>query len=88
MILFLGLLSWLLLGLLVGLFAARFLPGRPKLSAGSTVWIGMGAALVGGLISSWFGFGGLATYDPRALATALLTSLLALTWWRIAKLTA
>lgn len=87
MILFLGLFSWIFLGLLVGLSAAYFLPGRPKLSAGSGALIGILGALAGGLLSTALGFGGLATYDLRALTVALLASLIALTWRRIAKLT-
>lgn len=86
--LFLGLLSWSLLGCFSGWAASRFLPGEPRLSAFSTVLVGFFAALLGGLLASGLGFGGLATYDLRALLTAFLTSCLALTWWRIAKLTA
>lgn len=88
MILFLGLMSWLLLGVLFGWAASRFLPGRPALSVGGALLVGCAGALVGGLAASGLGFGGLATYDPRALLTAALSSCLALTWWRIAKLTA
>ena len=88
MILLFGLASWVLVGLLVGLLAARFLPGEPALSMSGAAAIGITAAVLGGVLSSALGFGGLATYDVRALITALLCSLLALTWWRIAKLTA
>ncbi len=86
MILFLGLISWIVLGLVVGLLAARMLPGRPALGIGSTVLLAITAAIGGGLLSTALGFGGLATYDSRALITALLTSILALTFWRIANL--
>lgn len=86
MVLFLGLFSWLLVGLAVGLSASRLLPGEPRLRAGACSAITVFAALAGGLLSSALGFGGLATYDLRALVIALLCSLLAMTWWRIAKL--
>ncbi len=86
MILFLGLFSWIALGLIVGLLAARLLPGRPSLGLGSSVLLAIGAAIGGGLLSTTLGFGGLATYDPRALVVALLTSILALTLRRIANL--
>ena len=86
MILFLGLFSWIVLGLLTGLLAAKLLPGRPRLTVGATVLVAIAAAVAGGILSSGLGFGGLATYDHRALLTSLLCSMCALLWWRIANL--
>ncbi|MCG8455282.1 MAG: hypothetical protein MI919_03305 [Holophagales bacterium] len=86
--LLLGLLSWLLLGAVAGALAARLLPGRPPLPTGAAIGLGMAGALFGGMAATVLGFGGLAVYDPRSLATATFVSLLALTWWRIAKLAA
>lgn len=86
MILFLGLFSWILLGIVVGVLAARLLPGRPAMSLGSSVLLAILAAIGGGLLSTALGFGGLATYDTRALIVALLASILALTLRRIANL--
>ena len=86
--LFLGLLSWILIGLAAGLSGARLLPGEPPLGWGWASAAGVGGALAGGLLATVLGFGGLAAYDVRSLVTATLGALLALLLLRYAKLTA
>ncbi|MFG1175183.1 GlsB/YeaQ/YmgE family stress response membrane protein [Erwiniaceae bacterium CAU 1747] len=70
-----GLLSWIIIGLLVGVFIRRYFPGRPGGRAATLVLATTGA-LTGGYISSYFGVGTLALMDPRsglfALAGALV----------------
>ncbi len=75
---FLGLLSWLAIGLIAGLSASRMLPGAPGLSRLSATAAGLGGALAGGLLATALGFGGMAAFDVRALATATLGSVLCL----------
>ncbi len=84
--LLLGLLSWILIGLISGLSAARLLPGEPPLGWGWALSAGVGGALGGGLLATTLGFGGLAAYDLRSLATATLGALLALLLLRFVKL--
>lgn len=76
--LLLGLFSWILVGLVAGLAAARLFPGSPRMGAGLGVGLGLGGAITGGLLATYLGFGGLAGYDPRSLVAATLTSVLAL----------
>ena len=76
--LLLGLLSWILIGLAAGLSAARMLPGEPPLGWARASLAGVTGALLGGLLATALGFGGLAAFDLRALATATLASVLAL----------
>jgi len=78
-----GLVSWLIAGLAVG--AVFRLLTRPWLAAAGVergwpgnLLLGSGGALVGGLIATLLGFGGLAAYDPRSLTLASLVALLAL----------
>ncbi len=71
-----GLISWLLIGLAIGLAARRMLPGGILLSGVGSVLAGIGGALLGGVLATWLGFGGLAGYDLRALATATLGAVL------------
>jgi uncharacterized membrane protein YeaQ/YmgE (transglycosylase-associated protein family) len=75
-----GLLSWLLAGLVSG---ALFRLASRRLLAGVGIergWpgcllLGSGGALLGGLLATLLGFGGLAAYDPRSLTLAALGGL-------------
>ncbi|MEM6795832.1 MAG: hypothetical protein AAF725_17795, partial [Acidobacteriota bacterium] len=83
----LGLVSWLLIGALVGVAASFTLPGRAKPHPASALLIGMLGGFVGGLASTFLGFGGLASFDPRSLLVATAAACVAIVWWRVAKLT-
>ncbi len=76
--LLLGLFSWIFVGLVAGLAAARLFPGSRRLGAGAGLGLGLGGAIAGGLLATYLGFGGLAGYDPRALVVATLASALTL----------
>lgn len=69
-----GLLSWIIIGLLVGIFLRRYFPGRPGGRAATLVLTTIGA-LIGGYIGSYFGFGTLALMDPRSELIALAGAL-------------
>ncbi|MFS2222489.1 hypothetical protein [Pantoea sp. B65] len=69
-----GLLSWIIIGLISGIVVRRFFPGRQGGSI-PTLIMAMTGALVGGYISSYFSWGTLATIEPRALLLALLGAL-------------
>ncbi len=86
MILPLGLISWLLMGGAAGLLGARLLPGRPPLGWGLGLATGAGGALLGGLLATVLGFGGLAGWDLRGQATATFGAVLCLLLVRIWKL--
>ncbi len=86
--LLLGLLSWILIGLAAGLLAGRLLPGEPPLSLGLVASVGLGGAVLGGLLATALGFGGMAAYDMRSLATATLGAILGCLLLRYVKLLA
>nr|WP_314418569.1 hypothetical protein [uncultured Erwinia sp.] len=65
-----GLLSWIIIGLLVGVIVRRYFPGRPGGRAATLVLTIIGA-LIGGYISNYFGYGTLAQFDLRSVAFAL-----------------
>ncbi len=81
-----GLLSWLVMGLAAGLLGAWLIPGRPPLGWGLAVLAGVGGALLGGLLATVLGFGGLLGWDLRGQATATLGAVLCLLLVRIWKL--
>lgn len=80
--LLLGLFSWLSIGVLTGLAARHQLPG-PRLSTGAALGVGIGGALLGGLLATVLGFGGLASWDVRSFVTATLAAVLALLLLRL-----
>jgi uncharacterized membrane protein YeaQ/YmgE (transglycosylase-associated protein family) len=82
----LGLFSWLVIGLVSGLSAAKLLPGRPPVGNLLAVLTGITGALAGGLLATALGFGGLAGFDWRGLSTATLAAVLCLLVVRLAKL--
>lgn len=86
--LWLGLISWLAIGVFTGAFAARLLPGHPRLALAPAILVGIGGALAGGVAATALGFGGLAGFDVRALAVATLAAVLALLVLRLKKLPA
>lgn len=81
-----GVMSWILIGLALGLVAGRLLPGRPRMARWWTVAVGGLGALGGGVLATALGFGGLMSFDLRALATAALSALLCLLVLRLVTL--
>ncbi|MCU5771978.1 GlsB/YeaQ/YmgE family stress response membrane protein [Erwiniaceae bacterium BAC15a-03b] len=80
-----GLLSWIVIGLIAGLLVRKFFPGRQGGSI-PTLVLALVGALVGGYISSYFSWGTLATIEPRALLLALLGALVMLLVAKILRL--
>ncbi len=76
--LWLGLISWVGIGFIAGATAGFMLPGEPRLDWALTAWVGIASALVGGLLATALGFGGMAAYDPRSLITATLAAVVCL----------
>ncbi len=85
--LFLGLISWILIGLMTGAIS-RLLPGTPPLGWAALLGTGLLWALAGGLLATALGFGGLAGFDTRSLMTATLGAMLALLLLRAIRLPA
>jgi uncharacterized membrane protein YeaQ/YmgE (transglycosylase-associated protein family) len=52
-------LGLILIGIVIGLLARLVLPGRQKIGAGLTVLLGVAGALVGGIVASAIGTGGI-----------------------------
>ena len=84
--LFLGLISWILIGAAVGLISCRFLPGAPRLSWGLALVLGCSGALLGGLLATGLGFGGVAGFDLRGLSVATLGAMVLVLTLRVGRL--
>ncbi len=78
-----GILSWLVLGLVVGVAAKLLHPGRDPGGVLVTAGIGMAGAFVGGYGGTLLGLGGVTGFDLRSLALATLGALILLSAFRI-----
>lgn len=77
-----GILSWIVLGLLVGIVAKLIMPGRDPGGIVITIVIGIAGALLGGFISSALGFGSVSGFNLGSLAIAVGGALLLLIGYR------
>ena len=74
-----GILAWILLGLVAGALAKFIMPGRQGGGIILTIVLGVVGALVGGLLgTSVLGFGDISGFDLRSLGIAVGGALLVL----------
>jgi uncharacterized membrane protein YeaQ/YmgE (transglycosylase-associated protein family) len=78
-----GLLSWIVFGLIAGAIAKMLMPGRDPGGCIITIIIGVVGALLGGFIATWLGYGGVSGFDFRSFVIAVLGSILLLGIWRM-----
>jgi len=77
-----GLLSWVLFGLVTGAIARFFVPGSGVYGLVVTAVLGVVGALVGGFIGAQIGIGGIDGFDPRSIAIAVGGSIILLLGYR------
>jgi uncharacterized membrane protein YeaQ/YmgE (transglycosylase-associated protein family) len=73
-----GLLSWILLGLIVGILAKWIMPGSDPGGMVITILIGIAGAFVGGFLGSLVGLGTVSGFNLGSLALATGGALLLL----------
>ena len=73
-----GILAWVLFGLVAGIIAKFIMPGRDPGGFILTIIIGIAGAMIGGFISTRLGFGDISGFDLRSFAIAVLGALLLL----------
>ena len=80
-------LSWILLGLIAGSLAKWILPGRDPAGCLFTILLGIGGALLGGLIGSYVGWGEVTQgeLDLRSIATATAGAIVVLIVGRVVR---
>jgi uncharacterized membrane protein YeaQ/YmgE (transglycosylase-associated protein family) len=62
-----GILAWIILGLIVGILAKFIMPGKDPGGIFITIVLGIAGAFVGGFIGSALGFGSVTGFDIRSL---------------------
>ena len=73
-----GFVSWILLGLLVGVLAKWIMPGPDSSGLVMTIVLGVAGAFVGGWLGTRLGFGSVTGFDLRSLGIAVVGALLLL----------
>ena len=77
-----GILSWIIFGLLFGLVAKWIMPGNDSGSMVMSIILGIVGAVVGGFISTFFGMGDVNGFNLGSLAIAVIGALVVLAVYR------
>ena len=79
-----GIISWVVLGLIAGALAKWIMPGKQPGGILMTIVLGIVGAFVGGFIGSLIGFGSVTGFDWRSLLLAVAGAMIVL--WGYGKL--
>ncbi len=77
-----GIISWIIFGLVAGVFAKFLMPGDDPGGFIKTTGLGIIGALVGGFIGTRIGFGDVTGFNIRSFAIAIAGALLVLWGYR------
>ena len=80
-----GILSWDIMGLIVGLLAKFIMPGKDPGGIIITILIGIAGAFVGGFIGSFLGLGAVTGFNIGSLLLAIGGAVLLLILYRVIK---
>ena len=67
-----GLISWIVMGLLAGALARFLTPGDDRMGCFATILVGIVGAVLGGVLATLLGFGGFRGFDLYSLIVATL----------------
>ncbi len=66
-----GIISWIVFGLIAGVIAKMIHPGKDPGGFILTILIGIAGAMIGGFISTSLGFGDVSGFDLRSMGIAI-----------------
>jgi uncharacterized membrane protein YeaQ/YmgE (transglycosylase-associated protein family) len=78
-----GIIAWIVLGLVAGGLAKLIMPGRDPGGIIVTMLIGIAGALVGGFVFSLFGGGGVTGLNLGSIIVAVVGALILLALYRV-----
>lgn len=78
-----GILAWIVFGLIAGALAKFLMPGNDPGGCVVTTIIGIVGALLGGFLATQLGYGGISGFDLRSFVVAVIGSILLLIIWRL-----
>ena len=73
-----GILAWIVVGLIAGVVAKALIPGREPSGIIITILLGIGGAIVGGFLAAALGMGGIAQFDLRTIIVAIVGAIVLL----------
>lgn len=77
-----GILSWIVFGLIAGVIAKLIMPGKDPGGFIITILLGIAGALVGGFIASGLGWGGVDGFNIGSFLIAVLGAIILLVAYR------
>lgn len=77
-----GILSWIIFGLIAGILAKWIMPGKEESGFLMTIVLGIIGAVVGGFISTFFGFGRVDGFNFGSFIVAVVGALVVLFVYR------
>jgi uncharacterized membrane protein YeaQ/YmgE (transglycosylase-associated protein family) len=80
-----GILTWILLGLIVGFLAKLVMPGRDPGGVIITILLGIAGALLGGFVGSAMGMGDVNGINMGSILLATLGAILLLVIYRLTR---
>lgn len=80
-----GVLAWILFGLIAGVLAKWIMPGKDPGGIIVTILLGIGGAFVGGWLGSMVGMGSMGSFSLGSFITAILGALVLLSAYRMIK---
>lgn len=80
-----GIISWIVMGLVVGLLAKFIMPGKDPGGIIITVLLGIGGGLLGGYIGTLLGLGSVTGFDLRSILIATGGAVIILILYRLIK---
>lgn len=78
-----GILSWIVFGLIAGALAKMIMPGADPSGWIITILLGIGGAVVGGFIGQALGLGTVNGFDIRSFFVAILGAIVLLAGYRL-----
>lgn len=80
-----GILAWIVFGLIAGLLAKFLMPGADPGGWIITILLGVAGALVGGFIGQALGLGGVSGFNLGSMVLAVLGAILLLALYRMTR---
>lgn len=78
-----GILTWIIFGLLAGVVAKFLMPGKDPSGWIITILLGIGGSILGGMIAAQFGMGGVAKFNLGSFVIAVGGAMLLLLIYRV-----
>ncbi len=80
-----GIIAWIIFGLIAGAIARFIMPGKQPVGLLATILVGIGGAVVGGLIGTQLGFGKVSGFNFGSFAIAVIGALVLLYTYQLLK---